>query len=88
MVLHDGQFAALSDRINQSTRRTMVLDTRIESCFDTIDRRLEQRDTRVAQTNDRATETTTEVTEAMRAALVATMIVTGICLATVVVATR
>jgi len=60
IVLHDGRFAAMGDRINQTERRTDALAARIDSRMRSIDRRfdgvesrLDSTDARVQQTQDR-----------------------------------
>jgi len=41
IVLHDGRFAAMGDRINQTDRRNDALSARIDSRLRALDRRLD-----------------------------------------------
>lgn len=60
LILHDGRFAAVGDRIDQTDRRCDALSTRIDSRlrgidrrFDNVEHRIETTDARVQQTQDR-----------------------------------
>jgi len=46
IVLHDGRFAAMGDRVNQSERRSDALSARIDSRLRSIDSRLRSIDRR------------------------------------------
>lgn len=41
IVLHDGRFAAMGDRINQTDRRSDALSARVDSRLRALDRRLD-----------------------------------------------
>ncbi|HEY8545457.1 MAG TPA: hypothetical protein VIL36_10435 [Acidimicrobiales bacterium] len=60
LVLNDGRFAAITDRVNQADRRADALSARVDARlrtidqrFDAIDQRLDTYDARMADTRDR-----------------------------------
>ena len=57
IVLHDGRFAAMGDRINQSERRSDALSARIDSRLRSIDRRFDGVENRLDHADDRLQET-------------------------------
>lgn len=66
LVLHDGRFAAMGDRIDQSNRRADVLSERIDARLLSIDRRFDALDTRIDLTDARAGEARDQLTDALR----------------------
>ena len=77
LVLHDGRFAAMTDRLNQAGRRADALAARIDSSFDAVDRRFDSLDTRLDTADARLANTHDELVDLVyghRAALRRTMI--------------
>lgn len=66
IVLHDGRFAAMSDRIHQSDRRTDALSARIDSRLRSIDRRFDGVENRLDNTDARVQETQDRVLDELR----------------------
>lgn len=66
LVLHDGRFAAMGDRIDQSNRRADVLSARIDARLLSIDRRFDAPDTRIDLTDARVVDARDELTDALR----------------------
>lgn len=98
LVLNDGRFAAISDRVTQSDRRSDALSSRVDARlrtiderFDTIDHRLDASEIRMAETRDRLLdEIRTSRHQHSRTTLLgfagSTVVTATLCLGTVVVA--
>jgi hypothetical protein len=85
LVLHDGRFAAMTDRLNQADRRADTFRARVDSGFATVDRRLGRLGTRLDAHDARHDTTEGEMIDAARryrAALYRTtvlgLVVTGV----------
>lgn len=69
LVLGDGRFSALTDRINQTERRADTAAARFDSRFTSIDRRLDHYDLRIGRLNSAITRMENEVTDEIQAAV-------------------
>ena len=56
LVMHDGRFAAMADRITQTDRRADALSARIDGQFRSVDRRFDALETRIDITEARIVE--------------------------------
>jgi hypothetical protein len=66
LVLHDGRFAAMTDRINQADRRADAMSARIDARFRTVDRRFDSVDDRLDRSDARLTDTRDTLLDEMR----------------------
>jgi len=66
IVLHDGRFAAMGDRINQTDRRCDALAARIDSRLRSMDRRFDGMENRLDNTDARVQETQDRVLDELR----------------------
>lgn len=66
LVLNDGRFAALTDRLNEAGRRADATATWMDSSFATIDRRFDTLDTRLDTADTRLTDTHHQLIDRMR----------------------
>lgn len=67
VVLHDGRFAAMGDRINQNDRRSDALSARIDSRLRSMDRRFDAVETRLDTTDARVQDTRDRVLDEVKA---------------------
>jgi len=98
LVLHDGRFAAMTDRVNQADRRADTLSSRIDvqlrsidHRFDAVDKRLDASEARMLDTRDQLLgEIRTSRDQHSRTTLLgfagSTVVTATLCLGTVVVA--
>jgi hypothetical protein len=98
LVLNDGRFAAISDRVNQSDRRTDALSSRVDARLRTIDQRFDAIDLRFDASEKGMADTRDRLLDAIRISgqqhsrttllgFAGTMMITAtLCLGTVVVA--
>ena len=66
LVMHDGRFAALADRLSQTSRRADVLSDRVDSRLRSIDRRFAALDTRLDATDTRSGKARDQLIDALR----------------------
>lgn len=66
LVLDDGRFAALTDRLNQSNRRHDVIAARFDSRVRSIDNRLDALDTRLDAADARYLDVRDQLLDALR----------------------
>lgn len=66
LVLHDGRFAAMTDRINQADRRADAMAARFDARFRTIDRRFDTVDDRFDRSDARLTDTRDTLVDEIR----------------------
>ena len=67
IVLHDGRFAAMSDRINQTDRHADALSARIDTWMRSIDRRFDTADNRLDWQDERHQEVLDRLNDIERA---------------------
>jgi hypothetical protein len=68
VVLHDGRFAAMGDRINQTDRRCDALSARIDSRLRSMDRRFDTVETRLDTTDIHLQDTRDRVLDEVKSA--------------------
>jgi len=67
VVLHDGRFAAMGDRINQNDRRSDALSARIDSRLRSMDRRFDGLETHLDTTDARMQDTSDRLLHEVKA---------------------
>ena len=66
LVLHDGRFAALTDRVNQHDRRAAATAARADARFDAADHRFDRTDARIGMHSEAIATWQKELTDELR----------------------